>query len=168
MFEQFGEFDSALAINNKADELKAAGDTDGLKILAKENGIDNDDYNDYINGEFDELTTPLLAALGKIKVESNDLKIGGILADWVKELAEAVSVDPEMAKAVRKRHKSLAGYIAATADYGYSHRTKVDKRIVDRCPEIKKVIGNHPLEIGIPDKLQRKKLMKEYYLGGKS
>lgn len=168
MFEQFGEFDSALAINNKADELKAAGDTDGLKILAKENGIDNDDYNDYINGELDELTTPLLAALGKIKVESNDLKIGGTLADWVKELEEAVSVDPEMTKAVRKRHKSLAGYIAATVDYGYSHRTKVDKRIVDKCPEIKKVIGNHPLEIGIPDKLQRKKLMKEYYLGGKS
>ena len=168
MFKQFGEFNSAEQINEKAAELKAAGDTDGLKILVKENGIDNDDYNDYINGELDELTTPLLAALGKIKVESNDLKIGGTLADWVKELEEAVSVDPEITKAVRKKHKSLAGYIAATADYGYSHRTKVDKRIVNKCPEIKKVIGNHPLEIGVPDKRERKKIMREYYLGGNS
>ena len=167
MFDQYGEFNSAEQINEKAEELKAAGDEQGLKKLAIENGLDADDAIDFMDGVISKLTTPLLAALGKIKIERAEYKIGGTLNDWVRELEEAVTNDEDMAKAVRKKNKSLAGYIAATADYGYTHRTKVDKRIVARCPEIKKIIGNHEFEIGIPDRLQRKKLLKEYYLGVK-
>ena len=40
MFERFGEFDSAAEINETAVNLRKEGDTDSLKVLAEENGID--------------------------------------------------------------------------------------------------------------------------------
>ena len=167
MFDKFGEFDSALEINNKANELKAAGDKDGIKKLGKENGLDVEDVNDFIRGDIDELTTPMLAALGKINIEVREYKIDGILREWISELEEAAT-DPEIADAIRRKGKSISDFIARTADYGFRHKATVDKRIVAKCPEIKKVIGNHEFSIGIPDKRERKKIMREYYLGGNS
>ena len=167
MFDKFGEFDSALEINNKANELKAAGDKDGIRKLGKENGLDVEDINDYIRGNIDELTTPMLAALGKINVEVREYKIEGVLREWISELEEAAT-DPDMADAIRRKGKSISDFIARTADYGFRHKAIVDKRIVAKCPEIKKVIGNHEFSIGIPDKRERKKIMREYYLGGNS
>ena len=65
MFEKFGEFNSAEELNNKAEELK--GNIQELKQLAEENGLEEDDVNDYIDGAITELATPLTAAMGKIK-----------------------------------------------------------------------------------------------------
>lgn len=166
MFNKYGEFDSYEEINKKAEELKEAGDTLALLEFAAENGIDKEDVEDYVDGGVDDLCTPMIAALGKIKIESAEYKIDGTLKDWISELIEAIEHEPELCLAVRRKGKSIAGYIAATADYGYKHRVQVDKRIVDMCPEIKKIIGNHPFSIGIPDRGQRKRLMHEYYLGG--
>ena len=42
MFDRFGEFDSAAEINETAANLRKEGDTDSLKVLAEENGIDPD------------------------------------------------------------------------------------------------------------------------------
>lgn len=167
MFDKFGEFDSAIEINNKANELKAAGDKDGIKKLGKENGLDVEDVNDFIRGDIDELTTPMLAALGKINIEVREYNIKGVLREWISELQEAAT-DPDMADAIRRKGKSISDFIARTADYGYRNKATVDKRIVAKCPEIKKVIGNHEFSIGIPDKRERKKIMREYYLGGNS
>ena len=115
MYDKFGEFDSALEINNKANELKAAGDNDGIRKLGKENGLDVEDVNDYIRGNIDELTTPMLAALGKINVEVREYKIEGILKEWISELKEAAT-DPNMADAIRRKGKSISDFIARTAD----------------------------------------------------
>lgn len=167
MYEKYGEFDSCIEMNNKAAELKEAGDIEEIKVLAEENGLDPADVNDYIDGAIAELTTPVLAAIGKTEVEVREYKVKGILKDWITELEAELVENPDLARAVRRKGKSIAGYIAKTADYGFEHKAVVDKRIVAKCPTIKSVIGNHEFSIGIPDKRQRRQLMREYYLGGK-
>ena len=165
MFEQFGEFNSSEEINKAADELFNKEDMEGIRKLAAENGIDPEDAEDFVEGVVDELTTPIAAALGKLKVESEALKIKGILQDWTDELKSMCTEDIEFAKAVRKKGKELAGYIAKTAESGYENRVVVDKQIVERAKKIKSVIGNHEFSIGIPDKKTRRELATAYYLG---
>ena len=69
LFDKFGEFGSYKELNESAAGLKEEGDFESLKELAKENGIDEYDVEDYIDGVVDELTTPTTAALGRLKVD---------------------------------------------------------------------------------------------------
>ena len=69
MFDKFGEFDSAQEINEAAAAQLAEGDTEAVYAIAEENGIDAEDADDLINGDIDELTNPLMAALGKLDLE---------------------------------------------------------------------------------------------------
>ena len=85
--------------------------------------------------------------------------------DWVDELRAMCLDSEEFARAVRRKGKDLDGYIAATAEAGYENRTIVDRRIVDKTNQIKKIIGNHEFAIGIPDKKTRRQLADLYYLG---
>ena len=112
----------------------------------------------------EELATVSRAALGKLKLEKEDLKLGGVLSDWVDELMEMCMESQELAAAVRKKGKDLAGYIAATADSGWKNRVIVDKRIVNKTKEVKKIIGTHEFAIGIPDRKTRRELARSYYL----
>ena len=73
MFDKFGEFDSVEEMNKKADKLKADGDTEKICELAQENGIDLEDAEDFISGFQEEFASPLMAATGKIKVESKKI-----------------------------------------------------------------------------------------------
>ena len=165
MFDKFGEFDSAEEINRAAAAQRAEGDTEALMQIAIENGTDKEDAQDYADGIVGELTTPLLAALGKLKVEKDDLKLTGVLSDWVDELNTMCTESPEFALAVRRKGKNLAGYIALTAESGYEHRAVVDKRIVEKTTTIKRIMGSHEFAIGIPDKRTRRELAEKYYLG---
>lgn len=80
MFDKFGEFENYEEINKAAAGFKDEGDLDSLKGLAKENGIDEMDAEDYISGEISELVTLTSAALGRLKVEKeNSKKDQGIL-----------------------------------------------------------------------------------------
>ena len=164
MYEKFGEFDSCEELNRAAAAQKAEGDDEALFALAQENGLDKEDVEDYMNGIVEELATVSMAALGKLKLEKEDLKLGGVLSDWVDELMEMCMESQELAAAVRKKGKDLAGYIAATADSGWKNRVIVDKRIVSRTKEVKKIIGTHEFAIGIPDRKTRRELARAYYL----
>lgn len=165
MFEKFGEFNSSEELNKAALAQREEGDEEALKILAKENGIDEDEVEDFMDCCMDELVTPLTAAVGKLDVEVEALHIKGILKDWVDELKMRCMNDEDFAKAVRQKGKDLAGYIALTAETGYKNRAVVDKKIVEKCKTIKGIIGNHEFSIGIPDAATRKVLAQEYYLG---
>lgn len=165
MFNKFGEFDSAEEINAKAAELFAANDEEGIRKLAEENGLDKEDAEDFMDGCMPELTTPLLAAMGKLKIESEDLKLRGVLLDWVDEIKQLCTEEESFARAVRKKGMDLAGYIAKTAESGYENRAVVDKRIVAKAGKIKSIVGNHEFSIGIPDKRTRREIAKAYYLG---
>lgn len=165
MFDKFGEFDSVEELNRAAAAQKAEGDEEALVELAKENGIDKEDAEDYMDDCIDELATPLSAALGKIKVEAEVYRIQNILIDWVQELETECTDSEELARAVRRKCKGLDGYIAALADAGFRHKAVVSKDIVSKCSkELKKMAGNHEFYIGVPDKATRKRIMKEYYL----
>lgn len=165
MFDKFGEFDSAEEINRAAAAQKSEGDDEAVIEIAKENGIDKEDAEDYLDGIVGELTTPLLAALGKLDIESRELKFSGILTDWTDELKLMCSESPEFALAVRRKGKDLAGYMALTAESGYKNRAVVDRRIVERTSTIKRIAGTQEFAIGIPDKKTRRELAREYYLG---
>ena len=165
MFDKFGEFSSCEELNRAASAQKEQGDEEALYLLAQENGIDREDAEDYYDGALDVLATPAMAAIGKLAVESADLKLGGILLDWVEELQAMCLESEDFARAVRRKGKNLAGYIAATAEEGYKNRTVVDKRIVDKTSQIKKITGNHEFAIGIPSKKTRRGLAESYYLG---
>lgn len=164
MFEKFGEFDSCEEINRAAAAQKEQGNEEKLYTLAQENGIDREDAEDYYDGALDVLATPAMAAIGKLAVESADIKLGGVLEDWVDELRTMCIESETFARAVRRKGKDLAGYIAATAEEGYKNRTVVDRRIVDKTDQVKKILGNHEFAIGIPDKRTRRRLAEDYYM----
>ena len=73
MFDIFGEFNSAEEVNEAAAAQLQEGDTDAVMTIARENGIDADDAQDYIDGMVDKLCSPLMAAFGKIEVETLSL-----------------------------------------------------------------------------------------------
>ncbi len=164
MFEKFGEFDSVKELNTKAAELKGQNDEESLVVLAIENGLTREDAEDYMDDCTDTLATALQAATGKLRMESKELNLAGILTDWVGELINLCIEDEAFRAAVRKKGRGLDGFIAVTADTGYKNRCKVCKKIVEKTVEVKKVIGSHEFSIGIPDKATRRKLAYEYYV----
>lgn len=74
MFDKFGEFDSVEELNETAKGLLNEGDTESLKELAGENGIDAEDAQDYIDGYSECLATESMAAYGRLLVEEKQAK----------------------------------------------------------------------------------------------
>ncbi|MDE7436768.1 MAG: hypothetical protein K2N01_13245 [Lachnospiraceae bacterium] len=165
MFDKFGEFDSVEELNRAALAQREEGDTEALKILAKENGIDEEDAEDFINGWTDELVSPVMAALGKLDVECAEYEIEGVLKDWVEEIRINCMQDEAFARAVRRKGKDLAGFMAQAIELGCEHRITVDNRIVEMTKEVKKIMGQHPLTMGVLNKAEMKQLIKDYYMG---
>lgn len=72
MFSKFGEFDSVEELNLAAEGLLKEGDTASLLELAKENGIEKEDTEDYISGDLDTLASLHTAAYGRITVDERE------------------------------------------------------------------------------------------------
>ena len=142
MYDKFGEFNSWEEINKAAEGQKEEGDKDALMDLAVENGIDKEDALDYLNGITDALCTPMMAALGKIEVESTDLNPKDIMEDWRDYIISLCDYsDPDMndkakeaAKkmciAVRRKDRSLKGCLAALLKWSFSHQQTIDQDIL--------------------------------------
>lgn len=128
MFERFGEFDSAEEINDKAAELKASGDAEALSDLARENGLDEEDARDYLDGVTGEFTTPALAAIGKIEAETEKIELFGVFTDWKGEILSMCQGE-DFAVAVRRKGKSIAECFACVMKEEMEHRKTVDKKI---------------------------------------
>lgn len=86
MFEKYGEMNSWKEINELAENLFNEGDMESLRDMAKENGIQGDVVELYLQGEIEELCDRLTAALGKIDIEAAELKPKEIMEDWVEYL----------------------------------------------------------------------------------
>lgn len=162
--KKYGEINTIEAMNNKAAELLKENDKSGIMTLAKENGIDKEDAQDYIDGICNEFATVTMAAVGKLKVESEELKIDGILKDWVGYINQLVTEDRIFAALVLK--KSLEGCISQLIKYAFENKVQVNNKIVD----ITKVKVNgktkqlrKPLYLGIPNTLEAKEIIKKYY-----
>lgn len=90
MFEKFGEFNSVEELNKAAEGLKAEGDSEGLSILAEENGIDHGDAADYWNGDMKALTTLTTAAMGRVAIQKKESKIPEYARDVIYGMAETL------------------------------------------------------------------------------
>ena len=169
MFEKFGEFDSAEELNKRAEELKKADDMEGLKGLAEENGLDPEDAEDYMAGYMEQFASVLMAATGKLKVEEKDLQMDGILKDWAGAVAALCTEDERIAKAVRKKGKSLAECTAKLIAFAFESKVQVSEKIV-KLTTVKHNGKDEPfrgpLYLGIPSAAKVKELAREYYLEG--
>ena len=166
MFDKFGEFDSVEELNAKAAELKAAGEEKRLVELAEENGIDKEDAEDYMDDCTDELATPLMAAVGKIKVEGEHLKIAGVLIDWKDTIMEMCTEDIKMQHAVRKKGKSLTGCMAKLMAFAFENKVQICEEIVKATKinhngKVEQMRG--PVYMGIPNKREVRQIARKYY-----
>ena len=160
MFEKFGEFNSYEDINELAENLFNEEDFASIKIVAKENGIPKEVAEMYVNGESPILCDALTAALGKIEVESEELKPKDIMEDWVEYLKAQCLEDDKLAINVRKSGKSLKGCIGALLAWSFKNQVNIDKDIIKAAG-----ISAGKVTLGIPGMGRAKKIIREYYLG---
>ena len=160
MFDKFGEFSSYQEINELAVNLRKEGDTDSIMDLAKENGIDTDIAEAFVEGDILYLCDAMAAAIGKIEIEAAELKTKEIMSDWIEYLKVRCLEDEATALAVRKTGKSLKGAIAALLTWSFKNQTPVDKDILKAAG-----VNASRCTLGIPGMGRAKKIMSDYYLG---
>ena len=161
MWDKFGEFDSAEELNELAGNLRREGDRESLLVLARENGIDTDIAEVFLEGDLLYLCDPMTAALGKIEIEAASLKPVEIMADWVEYLRTRCFEDEGVARAVRRKGKSLKGAVGALLIWSFGHQTPVDKEVLKAAK-----VNAGRCTLGIPGMARAKQLMSDYYLGG--
>lgn len=160
MFDKFGEFNSAEEINETAAGLLEEGDLEGLREMAKENGFDEDDVQDYIDGIYPELANTYTAAWNKLEVEMKELKVCEIMEDWVEYIRIKMEEEEEMQRAIRKKGKSLQGCIAALMKWGFKHQYPISNEIMKEAG-----VTASKVTLGIPGMGTAKKVITKYYLG---
>lgn len=159
MDHKFGIFNTVEELNRAAAAQKGEGDTEALFALAAENGIDREDVQDYLDGFADELATPLMAALGKLGMESAELELKSQLADWKDYIAAMCTGNEEMSRAVFRPDKELAQVLAEAIRHASVNRVCVPGRITqlaglpDRIP------------IGMTGRDELRRIAEKYYLG---
>lgn len=160
MFDKFGEFDSYKEINELAENLFNEGDLESIKEVAKENGIEKEIAELYISGEIPELCDPLTTALGKIEIESKELKPKEIMEDWTEYLKGQCLESEVLALAVRKKGKSLKGCIGALLAWSFKNQQNIGKDILKAAG-----VSAGRVTLGIPGMGRAKTIIKKYYLG---
>lgn len=158
MFEKYGEFDSAEEINKAAAEKLAKGDTKAVIEIAVENGIDKEDAEDFIDGAVGELATPIMAALGKISIEEQDLKPYEIMEDWISYIKMQCQDNYKMCMAVRRKGKSLKGCIAALLKWSLKNQYQMPQDVLKECHI------SYKCTLGIPGMKRAKDIIQEYYM----
>jgi len=148
MFDKFGEFDSVEELNKAAEGFVKEGDFDSLYALAKENGIDREDAQAYIDDETEELATLSMAAQGRLDIEEKeDIK------DAMEKMAMAVIFlmlrgmcdSEEMQRAVLLKGKRAKNILVAMREEAR-----------------KKASGNTSVSCGTDRQLRQ--IIKSYYM----
>ena len=81
MFDKFGKMSYDELIRTAKAE-KEEGDEEALIALAQENGLDQEDAEDYMDDLTEALCTPREAAVARIEMEAQDLEVSGIWEEW--------------------------------------------------------------------------------------
>lgn len=162
MFDKFGEFGSASEINELAINMRNEGDVESIKLLAEENGINEDMAMLFCSKEIDFLCDEMSAAIGKLDMECAELKPKELVEDWVEYIKGTCMEHDEMAEAVRKKGKSIQACIAELLKWSFKNCYAVD-------PTICKAAGvSTNVKMGIPGMARAKQIIKDYYLGGEA
>lgn len=160
MFEMFGEFDSAEEINETAVNLRKEKDFESLKVLAEENGIDIDILEAFEDGDLLFLCDDMTAAIGKLEKEREAVDCAEIMEDWLEYIKSQCFEKPEVARAVRKQGKSLAGCIAELLKWSFKNQHPVDKEILKAAG-----VTAGKCTLGIPGMARAKQIITKYYTG---
>lgn len=161
MFEKYGEFNSAEELNVAAATALEQGDKEAVKALAIENGIDEEDAQDYIDGYTPELCSPLMAAVGKLNVEKKALDLPSFMEGWLYMLNDMMSQDEkaaELVAGIRKKGKTLVGLMGKLMKLSSENRKQVPDAIVKAAGMSGKVY------VGDIDHITFMDTVKEYYL----
>lgn len=161
MFDKFGEMGSAGEINDLAANLLKEADTESIRILAKENGLESEIADMYITGDIAELCDDTMAAVGKIEVEAGELNPPEIMQDWIEYVKGQCMESEEMARAVRSKGKTIKGMIGELLKWGFKHQYNIDKDIMKAAG-----VNANKCTLGIPGMGTAKKIIREYYTGG--
>lgn len=123
MFEKFGEFGSAEELNAAAEGLREEGDWDSLQILAKENGIDVEDAQDYMTGDMPVFASEYNAAAGRLEVQRNASKLPGPMKTVIYGMAETMLEDNGFCKSIMQKGKNLDRIIDLMREEASKNRT---------------------------------------------
>ena len=162
MFEKYGEFDSAEELIAAVTNQIAEGDTQAALEIARENGIDEMDVEDIIDGTpAAEVLTPCIVALGKLQIEAEAYKKNdSIIVDWI-EYIKALAIDSEeVSRMIRRKGKSLAGCLGELLKFSYAHAFSIPNEITKAAG-----IGNANVKLGIPNAGKCKEIIRRYYGG---
>lgn len=121
MFDQFGEFDSYEELNRAAAGQKEEGDEKALIALAKENGIDVEDAEDYMDGCIPQLATRMTAALGRISVLREEYR-GDLNMRVALDVLQGMLRDPDMQEAVMRKGKDLKHFMEILKDHARKYQ----------------------------------------------
>ncbi len=160
LFDRFGELDSAADLNELAVNLRKEKDMDSIRVLAKENGIDKDIAEYFIEGDMLYITSVDFAALGKLEVEAAELKPTEIMEDWYEYIKSCCMESEEMALAIRRKGKSLKGCIAALLKWSFGNQIPIESDILKAAG-----VTAGRVTLGIPGNGRAKKIITDYYLG---
>lgn len=125
MFEQFGEFDSYIEINQKAEDLFNTGKYNDIFLLAEENGIPEDYAEMYIDGDIPEFCDATTAAIGKLDIEMQqdisldkniDQQQAKIIMDFLKYFAQQESMAINIRKSGKRARKIFEEMIATVKE----------------------------------------------------
>ena len=159
LYEKFGEFDTFQEINELADNLFNEGDLDSIDILAKENGIPQDFVDMYKEGEIPVLCDTMTAAVGKLEVEAKELKIKGLMLDWVEYVKVQCQENQILAYKVRNKGKSLTGCIGALLNESFKNQWTVPKEILSSGK-----VSAGKVTFGVPGMATARRIITEYYM----
>lgn len=128
MFEKFGELTLG-ELNNTAAGLKEEGDTESLKALAEENGLEEWELDEYLSGTSGQLAYPFTAAAGRIKAEYKELekgKNGFELMPYrvIRDMLESMIGEEGMADAVMKKGKRMSEIYDEMKEYAEKNKAE--------------------------------------------
>ena len=156
MFDKFGKMSYDELIRTAKAE-KEEGDEEALIALAQENGLDQEDAEDYMDDLTEVLCTPREAAVARIEMEAKDLEVSGIWEEWKGFALEMCMQEEDLACAVCRKNRSLLGLFGKLLKLGFDSKQRVDKRI---CKEAGL---NDNVYTGIPTRQQVSETISNYY-----
>ena len=160
MFDGFGEFNSADEINLAAEGLIFEKDIESLYKLAEENGIERYCCDIAIESNTPIICDTVSAAIGKLDIESHEMKLKELMVDWVEYIKEQCFENEAVAKNVRNSKYHLEECISRILAWSFKNAEEVPKKICEAAG-----IKNANVKFGIPGMKTVKKIIDEYYGG---
>ena len=168
------KFKTVKELNIVAAVMKIDRNLTGLIELAEKYGLEKEDAEDYMasNDAEDTLCNETMAAIGRLKLEAEDLKLESQMKDWkdfvVQMLMEYPTQHMEedsaaLANAVFDPDKHLLDVLAAGLKLASKNRVTVDRRIT-KAAGLPESAG----QIGMCGRDELKKIVLDYYLGKKA